>query len=154
MREFNDQPPNAKTALYYASHGWAVLPVQQDFRSAARDPILIKEWDWAEGIGMACGEPSSTDVFDIDDAQCLSLCGLDLTVLAASTLAATTPTGGVQLYFNSAGVPSRCNSFVLYSSTGLVVPLPPAPGRLWLNDLTPQPAPPVLIHFLLTLAVG
>jgi hypothetical protein len=154
VREFNDQPPNARIALYYASHGWTVLPMQQDLRSATRDPIQIKEWDWAKGIGIACGEPSSTDVLDMDDAECLSLCGLDLKVLVASTLAATTPSGGVQLYFHSAGVPSRRNSFVSYSSTGLVVPLPPAPRRRWLNDLSPQPPPPVLIDFLLTLPIG
>ena len=153
MREFNDQPPNAKIALDYARRlGWAVLPMRgkkfytrDGVRMATRDPNIIKTWDWAENVGMACGEPSRTDVFDIDD---LPAAGFDVDALAASTLTATTPSGGRHLFFESAGLRSRSYSFGEWRSTGLAVVLPPAPGRLWLNDLSPQPAPPVLIELV------
>ena len=153
MREFNDQPPNAKIALDYARRlGWAVLPMRgkkfynhDGVRMATRDPNIIKQWGWAESFGMACGEPSRTDVFDIDD---LPAAGFDVDALAASTLAATTPSGGRHLFFESAGLRSRSYSFGEWRSTGLAVVLPPAPGRRWLNDLSPQPAPPVLIELV------
>ena len=74
MRQFHDQPPNVEAALQYASRGWAVLPMhgkkfytRDGVRIATRDPSIIKKWGWAENVGMACGEPSQTDVFDIDD---------------------------------------------------------------------------------------
>ena len=153
MREFNDRPPNVEAALHYASRlGWAVLPMRgkkfynhDGVRMATRDPNIIKTWDWAENVGMACGEPSRTDVFDVND---LAAAGFDVDALAASTLAATTPSGGRHLFFESAGLPSRSYSFGEWRSTGLAVALPPAPGRLWLNDQTPQPAPPVLIELV------
>ena len=152
MREFNDRPPNVETALHYASRGWAVLPMHgkkfynhDGVDMATRDPNTIKQWGWAESFGMACGEPSRTDVFDIDD---LAAAGFDVDALAASTLAATTPSGGRHLFFESAGLRSRSYSFGEWRSTGLAVVLPPAPGRLWLNDLSPQPAPPVLIELV------
>ena len=115
MREFNDQPPNVETALDYASRlGWAVLPMRgkkfytrDGVRMATRDPNIIKQWDWAENVGMACGEPSRTDVFDIDDAEAFAAAGFDLDALAASTLAATTPSGGLHLFFEFAGLRSR-----------------------------------------------
>ena len=101
MREFNDQPP-VEAARHYASCcGWAVLPMQgkkfynsDGVGMATRDPNIIKQWGWAENVGMACGEPSRTDVFDIDD---LAAAGFDVDALAASTLAATTPSGGAAL---------------------------------------------------------
>ena len=152
MREFNDRPPNVEAALHYASRcGWAVLPMRgkksnsDGVRMATHDPNIIKKWNWAENVGMACGEPSCTDVFDIDD---LAAAGFDVDALAASTLAATTPSGGRHLFFEFAGLPSRSYSFGEWRSTGLAVALPPAPGRLWLNDLSPQPAPPVLIELV------
>ena len=156
MREFNDRPPNVETALHYASRcGWAVLPMRgkkfytrEGVRMATRDPSIIKKWDWAESFGMACGEPSRTDVFDIDEAEAFAAAGIDLDALVASTLAATTPSGGLHLFFEFAGLPSRYYPFGEWRSTGLAVVLPPAPGRRWLNDLTPQPAPPVLIELV------
>ena len=71
-------------ALEYASRrGWAVLPMRgkkfytrDGVRIATRDPNIIKQWEWAESFGMACGEPSRTDVFDIDD---LAAAGFDST---------------------------------------------------------------------------
>ena len=80
-------------------------------RMATRDPNIIKTWDWAENVGMACGEPSRTDVFDIDDAEAFAAAGIDLDALAASTLAATTPSGGRHLFFEFAGLRSRSYSF-------------------------------------------
>ena len=153
MREFNDRPPNVETALHYADRlGWAVLPMHgkkfynsDGVRMATRDPNIIKQWGWAENVGMACGEPSRTDIFDIDD---LAAAGFDVDALAASTLAATTPSGGRHLFFESAGLPSRSYSFGEWRSTGHAVALPPGRGRLWLNDLSPQPAPPVLIELV------
>ena len=117
-------------------------------RIATRDPNIIKQWGWAESFGMACGEPSRTDVFDIDDAEAFAAAGINLDALAASTLAATTPSGGLHLFFEFAGLRSRYYPFGEWRSTGLAVALPPAPGRRWLNDLSPQPAPPVLIELV------
>ena len=77
MRQFHDQPPNVEAALQYASRrGWAVVPMHEKkfytrdgVRIATRDPNIIKQWGWAESFGMACGEPSRTDVLDIDDEK-------------------------------------------------------------------------------------
>ena len=132
--------------------GWAVLPMRgkkfytrDGVRIATRDPNIIKQWGWAENIGMACGEPSRTDVFDVDDPEAFAAAGFDLDALTASTLAATTPSGGLHLFFEFAGLRSRAFPWGEWRSTGLAVVLPPAPGRQWLNDLTPQPAPPVVL---------
>ena len=80
MREFNDRPPNVETALHYASRGWAVLPMRgkkfytsDGVRMATRDPNIIKQWGWAESFGMACGEPSRTDVLDVDNADAFAM---------------------------------------------------------------------------------
>ena len=108
-------PPNVEVALQYASRrGWAVLPMRgkkfytsDGVRMATRDPNIIKQWGWAENVGMACGEPSRTDVFDIDDAEAFAAAGINLDALVASTLAATTPSGGLHLFFEFAGLPSR-----------------------------------------------
>ena len=108
-------------------------------------PTSSSNGDGPKTFGMACGEPSRTDVFDIDDP---AAAGFDVDALAASTLAATTPSGGRHLFFEFAGLRSRSYSFGEWRSTGLAVALPPAPGRLWLNDLSPQPAPPVLIELV------
>jgi Bifunctional DNA primase/polymerase, N-terminal len=150
MRQFHDQPPSVAVALYYSRRfDWAVLPKPEKkfytryrVRSATRDPNIIKQWGWAESFGMACGEPSRTDVLDINDAEAFAVAGFDLGALAASTLAATTPSGGLHLFFEFAGLRSRLFPWGGWWSTGHAVVLPPASGRRWLNDLTPQPAPP------------
>ena len=129
-------------ALQYASrHGWAVLPMREKkfytrdgVRIATRDTNIIKQWGWAESFGMACGEPSRTDVFDIDEAEAFAAAGFDLDALAASTLAATTPSGGRHLFFEFAGLRSSVFPSGEWRSTGLAIVLPPAPGRKWLND--------------------
>jgi hypothetical protein len=94
---------------------------------------------------MACGEPSRTDVLDIDDPGAFAAARIDLDALAASTLAATTPSGGLHLFFEFAGLRSRSFPWGEWRSTGLAVVLPRAPGRRWLNDLTPQPVPTVVL---------
>src|SRR5262245_25093589 len=96
----HDQPSNVEAALQYASRrDWAVVPMREKkfytregVRIATRDPNIIKQWGWAENFGMACGKPSGTDVLDIDDP---AAAGFDLDALTASTLAATTPSGGL-----------------------------------------------------------
>ena len=155
VRQFHDQPPNVEALQYASRHGWAVLPMREKkfytrdgVRIATRDPNIIKQWGWAESFGMACGEPSRTDVFDIDDAEAFAAAGFDLDALTASTLAATTPSGGRHLFFEFAGLRSRVFPWGEWRSTGLAIVLPPAPGRKWLNDLTPQPAPPELIELV------
>ena len=156
MRQFRDQPWNVEAVLQYASRrGWALLPMhgkkfytRDGVRIATRDPNIIKQWGWAENVGMACGEPSRTDVFDIDDAEAFAAAGINLDTLVSSTLAATTPSGGLHLFFEFAGLRSRVFPWGEWRSTGLAVALPPEPGRKWLNDLTPQPAPPVLIELV------
>jgi hypothetical protein len=152
----HDQPPNVEAALQYAvGRGWAVVPMhgkkfytRDGVRIATRDPNIIKQWGWAESFGMACGEPSRTDVFDIDDPGAFVAAGFDLDALVASTLAATTPSGGRHLFFEFAGLRSRVFPWGEWRSTGLAVALPPAPGRKWLNDLTPQPARSKLIELV------
>ncbi len=52
------------------------------------------------------------------------------------------------LFFEFAGLRSQVFFWGEWRSTGLAVVLPPAPGRKWLNDLTPQPAPPGLIELV------
>jgi hypothetical protein len=156
VRKLHDQPPNVQAALHYANrHSWAVLPMRDKkfytrdgVRIATRDLNIIKQWGWAESFGMACGEPSRTDVLDIDEAEAFAAAGFDLDALAASTLAATTPSGGRHLFFEFAGLRSRVFPWGEWRSTGLAVVLPPAPGRKWLNDLTPQPAPLKLIKLV------
>src|SRR5262249_32764620 len=152
MSQFHDQSPTVEAALQYAGRGLAVLPMRgkkfytrDGVRIATHDPNIIKQWGWAEGFGMACGEPSRTDVFDIDDAEAFAAAGFDVDALAASTLAATTPSGGRHLFFEFAGLRNRAFPWGEWRSTGLAVVLPPAPGRKWLNDLTPQPVPSKLI---------
>ena len=128
---------------------WYVLPMhgkkfctRDGVRMATRDPNIIKQWDWAENIGMACGEPSRADVLDIDDP---AAAGFDLEALTASTLAATTPSGGLHLFYGLPGLRSRVFPWGEWRSTGLAVALPPGEGRRWLNDLTPQPVPPFVL---------
>jgi len=159
VRQFHDQPPNVEIALQYASRrAWTVLPMKLDFytcagvRISTRDPNIIKQWEWDEslGVAMACGEPSRTDVLEIYDAEAFTAAGFDLDALAASTLAARTPLGWLHLFFEFAGLSSRSYPWGEWSSTRRAVLLPPAAEGRWLNDLTPQPAPPVLIEFLLT----
>jgi hypothetical protein len=150
--QIHDQWPNVETALQYASRlDWAVLPKRgkkfypRDVRIATRDPSIIKQWEWAKSFGMACGKPSHTDVLAVDDAEAFAVAGFDLDALAASTLTATTPRGGLHLFYEYARRRSRLFPWGGWWSTGHAVVLPPAPGRRWLNDLTPQPAPPGLI---------
>src|SRR5262245_15582845 len=135
--------------------GWALLPMRgkhfytrDGVKIATRDASRIARWSWAESIGMACGEPSRTDVLDIDDAEAFAAAGFDLDELDASTLAATTPSGGRHLFFKFAGLRTRIFPWGEWRSTRLAVVLPPAPRRQWLNDLTPQPAPPELIKLV------
>ena len=58
--------------------------------SATRDPNSSSK-DWAESFGMACGEPSRTDVFDIDDAEAFAAAGFNLDAQVTSTLIVTAP---------------------------------------------------------------
>jgi bifunctional DNA primase/polymerase-like protein len=153
VRPFHDQPPIVEAALQYASRrGWAVLPMREKkfytrdgVRIATRYPNTIKQWGWAENLGMACGKPSRTDVLDIDNPPAA---GFNLDALTASTLAATTPSGGRHLFFEYAGLRSRVFPWGEWRSTGLAVVLPSALGRKWLNDLNPQPAPSKLIELV------
>ena len=142
-----------EAALAYAARGWAVVPVRSNKHFyttdgvgiATRDPRIIRGWYWAEAVGMACGAPSGTDVLDVDDPEASPF---DLDALMLSTRAATTPSGGVHLFFQHAGLRTRPFGWGEWRSTGLAVVLPPAPGRKWLNDLIPQPASPELIELV------
>jgi Bifunctional DNA primase/polymerase, N-terminal len=154
VRQFRDQPPNVEAALEYISHQlWAVMPMHgkkfythDDVRIATRDPNIIKKWGWAGSFGMACGRPSWTDVLDIDDP---TAAGFDVGALIDSTLAATTPSGGLHLFFEFAGLRSRVFPWGEWRSTGLAVVLPPAPGRKWLNkSRIPEEPPPKLIELV------
>jgi hypothetical protein len=149
VRQFHDQPPNVEVALQYASRrGWAVVPMREKkfytrdgVRIATRDPNIIKQWGWSESFGMACGKPSRTDVLDIDDAEAFAAAGFHLDALAASTLAATTPLGGLHLFFEFAGLRSRVFRWGEWRSTGLAVVLPPGSGREWINGKEPASVP-------------
>jgi hypothetical protein len=125
-----------EAALQYASRrDGAVLPMRgkrfythDGVRIATRDPDIIEQWSWAESFGMACGEPSSTDVLDIDDLEAFAAAGFDLDALVASTLTASTPSGGRHLFFEFAGLRSRAFPWGEWRSTGLAVVLPPGQG--------------------------
>jgi Bifunctional DNA primase/polymerase, N-terminal len=152
VSQFHDQSPVDAALQYAGRRNWAVLPMRgkkfctrDGVRIATRDPNIIEQWGWAESFGMACGKPSLTDVLDIDHPDAFAAAGFDLDALAASTLAATTPSGGRHLFFEFAGLRSRIFPWGEWRSTGLAVVLPPAPGRKWLNDLAPQRVPSKLI---------
>jgi hypothetical protein len=139
--------------LHYAARGWALLPMRGKifaFRgklrdAATRDPRVIEKWTWAQGVGLACGEPSNADVLDVDDPTQFPL---DLTALLAMTLHATTPRGGFHLLFKFAGLRSRPFEWGEWRSTNLAIALPPAPGRAWANNLAIAEAPPELIELV------
>ena len=114
-------------------------------RSHARDNIATGSQHHQQGEQS---QPSRTDVLDVDHVEAFAAVGFDLDPLTASTLAATTPSGGRHLFFEFAGLRSRVFPWGEWRSTGLAVVLPPAPGRKWLNDVTPQPAPPELIELV------
>ena len=126
--------------LHYASRNWALLPMRGKifaFRgklrdAATRDPRVIEKWTWAQGVGLACGEPSDVDVLDVDDPTRFPL---DLPALLAMTLYATTPRGGFHLLWKFAGLRSRPFEWGEWRSTNLAIALPPAPGRRWANNL-------------------
>jgi hypothetical protein len=149
-----------EAALQYASRrDWAVLPMRgkrfythDGVRIATRDPDIIEQWSWAESFGMACGEPSSTDVLDIDDLEAFAAAGFDLDALVASTLTASTPSGGRHLFFEFAGLRSRAFPWGEWRSTGLAVVLPPGQGRGWINDLKPAPLPQALAEIICELS--
>jgi Bifunctional DNA primase/polymerase, N-terminal len=135
-----------EAALAYAARGWAVVPVRSNKHFyttdgvgiATRDPRIIRGWYWAESVGMACGAPSGTDVLDVDDPEAFPL---DLDALMLSTQAATTPSGGVHLFFKHAGLRTRPFGWGEWRSTGLAVVLPPGSGREWINGKEPGPVP-------------
>ena len=139
--------------LHYACRNWALVPMRGKifaFRgkvrdAATRDPRVIETWTWAEGVGLACGEPSNVDVLDVDDPAQFPL---DLAALLAATLHATTPRGGFHLLFKFAGLRSRPFEWGEWRSTNLAIVLPLAPGRRWANNLPTAEAPPELIEFV------
>ena len=138
-------------ALQYSRRGWAVLPMRGKRlprgpiqANATIDPAVIVRSHWL-GIGMACGAPAATDVLDIDDGE---TCPLDREALIASTLAASTPSGGVHLFFAYAGFPTRRFAWGEWRSTGVAVALPPGDRRAWLNDLPVTAAPEELVCML------
>ena len=113
-------------------------------RMATRDPNIIKQWAWAENVGMACGEPSRTDVFDIDD---LAAAGFDVDALAASTLAATTPSAGGTC--SSSCRTSQPLLFFWRMEVDRPCGCAAASARATVAQRSsPQPAPPVLIELV------
>jgi hypothetical protein len=144
-----------EAALAYAERGWCIVPMRSSkrfyftggVRVATRDPAMIAQWSWAERIGMACGQPSGTDVLDVDDSTGFPF---DLEALLGTTLAAKTPNGYHLFWKYAGGLRSRAFKWGEYRSTGLAVVLPSGSAdRYWLNELEPQIAPAALLQLLI-----
>jgi hypothetical protein len=139
-------------ALQHCARGWAIVPMRSNKRFytrdgvkiATRDPKIVERWTWAEVFGLACGAASGVDVLDVDDP---SEFPFDLTALLATTLAART-SRGVHLFFRYAGLRNRTFKWGEWRSDGLAVILPPAPSRVWLNNLMPATAPAELLQLV------
>ena len=99
-------------ALAFAEHGWAVFPLKvgekvpatkHGVKDATTEKSQIVAW-WSKAewnIGVACGEPSGIFVLDVDGEEGMnSLVGLGHGF--PTTLAQTTPSGGVHFVFRHA----------------------------------------------------
>jgi len=112
-------------ALAYIEAGWAVFPLipnskrpmtKNGFKDASKAREDVRRW-WTEqpdaNIGISTGEPSGLVVVDVDVKNgakgmesLASLSGID------PTLTVKTPSGGLHLYYLTAG-PTRCRTGIL-----------------------------------------
>ena len=93
----------------------------------------------------ACGGEGGTDGF-----ATLKALGLDWELIQTLTLCAATPSGGVHAWFKPVSGKSRTlGPGAEWFSTGKYVVVPPAPGRVWLNDLPVAEAPEELKRIVL-----
>ena len=141
--------------------------------SASTDPSIFSRWDWS---GAACavatgekvevldvdvrggvgglpygaqGNPSACDG-GIDGFATLKALGLDWERIEALTQCARTPSGGVHALWKPVSGRSRTlGPGAEWFSTGKYVVVPPAPGRVWLNDLPIAEAPEELKQIVL-----
>jgi hypothetical protein len=136
--------PTLKSALEYASRGWAVFPLKagtkvpatkHGCKDATTDPFVIEGWweVWPEaGVGIATGSASGLVVLDFDKKhgglETLDELQPDLPV----TYTVQTQGGGVHLYFSSTdnGVKNKAGilpGMDVRGEGGYVV-APPTPG--------------------------
>jgi hypothetical protein len=128
-------------------------------------------WARADACGLATGKASGVDVLDVDvrsgmprvdrrsphhgeDGGVNGLATLaTLGPALPETLTAQTPSGGRHFYFRHiTGARSRklcADGSVEWFSTGKLVVVPPAPGRIWLNDAPIAEAPDWLRQLVL-----
>jgi hypothetical protein len=153
------------TALELSSLGFAVLPVAgkrpltpRGVHSASTDP---HRFEWDHEVGVATG--GLVDVLDVDvrlaamSGPGKNLSGTDgfetlraLGLALPATWTASTPSGGRHYWFKHVeGSRSRTLGPGLeWFSTGKFVVVPPAPGRIWLNQGSIAEAPEELRRLL------
>jgi hypothetical protein len=142
--------------------------------SASSNPSIFSRWDW-KGAACAVATGEKVEVLDVDvrgadgaqplvgqgsSSACegeghdgfatLKALGLDWDLIQTQTLCATTPSGGGHAWWKPFSGKSRTlGSSVEWFSTGKYVVAPPAPGRVWLNDLPIADAPEELKRIVL-----
>jgi hypothetical protein len=143
--------------------------------SATTDPHTILRWSWT-GAACAVATGEKVEVLDVDlregssalpqgaqesSSACggeggtdgfatLKALGLDWELIQTLTLCAATPSGGVHAWFKPVSGKSRTlGPGAEWFSTGKYVVVPPAPGRVWLNDLPVAEAPEELKRIVL-----
>jgi Bifunctional DNA primase/polymerase, N-terminal len=141
--------------------------------SASSNPSIFSRWDW-NGAACAIATGGKVEVLDvdvrgavgalplvgqgnppaweggIDGFATLKSLGLDWHLIQTLTLCASTPSSGVHAWFKPVSGKSRTlGPGGEWFSTGKYVVAPPAPGRLWLNDLPIAEAPEELKRIVL-----
>jgi hypothetical protein len=141
--------------------------------SASSNPLIFSRWDW-KGAACAVATGEKVEVLDVDvrDAggaqplvgqgnppACeggvdgfvtLKSLGLDWGLIQTLTLCATTPSDGGHAYWKPFSGKSRTlGPGVEWFSTGKYVVVPPASGRVWLNNLPITEAPEELKRLVL-----
>jgi hypothetical protein len=141
--------------------------------SASSDPSIFSRWDW-NGAACAIATGEKVEVLDVDvrgavgalplGAQgnppaceggidgfaTLKSLGLDWDTIKTLTLCARTPSDSAHAYWKPFSGKSRTlGPGVEWFSKGKYVVVPPAPGRVWLNDLPIAEAPEELKRIVL-----
>ena len=154
--KFAELPTNAKQAAlgYARQYGWSVVPIipgrkrppirwSRLSRAAATDPDFIEAmWDkFPEAhVGILTGARSGGLVVVDIDSQKGGVRPDDL----PETLTASTPSGGIHLFFMAEGTTRNSVEIrpgVDFRGDGGLVVAVPAPGREWTVRMTPAPLP-------------